>query len=97
MNDRRRIDDSVLDGNALGGVLSEVFAADLTMADTTCAGCHGVAPLATLRVYVDAPAAVARCSGCGAVQLRVLSTPDRYRLDLSGVSLLDIPRGALPD
>ena len=28
-----------VDGDALGGVLGDLFAADLTMATTTCAGC----------------------------------------------------------
>jgi Family of unknown function (DUF6510) len=35
MSDVRRVD-----GNALGGILSDLFAVDLTMATTTCAGCR---------------------------------------------------------
>jgi hypothetical protein len=87
MSELRRVD-----GNALGGVLSEVFAADLTMATTTCAGCRGMAPLAVLHVYLDAPGAVARCPGCGVVQLRLVSNETRTWLDLTGIRVLEIPR-----
>jgi hypothetical protein len=85
-----------VDGNALGGVLGEVFAADLTMATTTCAGCRGVAPLASLRVYLDAPGAVARCPACGGVQVRVVRHESRSWLDLSGIRVLEIPGAAMP-
>ncbi len=88
MSELRRVD-----GNALGGVLSEVFAADLTVATTTCAGCRAVAALAVLHVYLDAPGAVARCPGCGAVQLRLVHNESRVWLDLSGIRVLEIPRG----
>ena len=88
MSELRRVD-----GNALGGVLGEVFAADLTMATTTCAGCRGVAPLAVLHVYLDAPGAVARCPSCGAVQIRVVRNERRAWVDLTGVRVLDIPLG----
>jgi hypothetical protein len=80
-----------VDGNALGGVLSEVFAADLTMATTTCAGCRGVAPLAVLHVYLDAPGAVARCPACGVVQMRLVRNETQVWLDLTGIRVLEIP------
>jgi hypothetical protein len=80
-----------VDGNALGGVLSEVFAVDLTVATTTCAGCRSVAVLAVLHVYLDAPGAVARCPSCGAVQLRLVRSETRTWLDLTGIQALEIP------
>jgi hypothetical protein len=91
MSEVRRVD-----GNALGGVLSEVFAADLTMATTTCAGCRGVAPLAVLHVYLDAPGAVARCPGCGVAQIRLVRNETCTWLDLTGIRVLKIPRGEWP-
>jgi hypothetical protein len=86
MSDVRRVD-----GNALGGVLGDLFAADLTMATTTCAGCRAVAPLATIHVYLDAPGAVARCPGCDTVLLRLVRHETRAWLDLTGIKVLDIP------
>jgi hypothetical protein len=89
MGDVRRVD-----GNALGGILSDLFAVDLTMATTTCAGCRAVAPLAVLHVYLDAPGAVARCPGCDTVQLRLVRHESRAWLDLTGIQVLDIPLGS---
>jgi hypothetical protein len=80
-----------VDGNALGGVLSEVFVADLTVATTTCAGCRSVSVVAMLDVFLDAPGAVARCRSCGAVQLRLVRSETRTWLDLTGIRALEIP------
>ena len=80
-----------VDGNALGGVLSEVFVADLTMATTTCAGCGNASSFAVLDVFLDAPGAVARCRSCGAVQLRLVRSGTRIWLDLTGIRALQIP------
>jgi hypothetical protein len=87
MSELRRVD-----GNALGGLLSEVFVADLTLATTTCAGCRRIAPLAVLHVYLDAPGVVARCASCGGVQLRLVRNEGRAWLDLTGIQVLEIPR-----
>jgi len=88
MSELRRVD-----GNALGGTLSEIFAVDVTLATTTCASCRSVAPLATLHVYLDAPGAVGRCPGCGDVQLRVVRTETRAFIDLTGIRVLELPLG----
>jgi hypothetical protein len=89
------IDVRRVDGNALGGVLGELFAADVTMATATCGGCRSVAPLATVHVYLNAPGAVARCPGCDAVLLRVVRHETRAYLDLSGIKVLEIPLGSM--
>jgi len=88
MSDLRRVD-----GNALGGILGDIFTPDLTMATTTCAGCRAKAPLAALHVYLDAPGAVARCPGCDSVQLRLVRHETRAWVDLTGILVLDIPLG----
>lgn len=80
-----------VDGNALGGILSEVFVADLTVATTTCAGCRSISVVAALDVFLDAPGAVARCRSCGAVQLRLVRSETRTWLDLTGIRVLEIP------
>ncbi len=79
-----------VDGNALGGILGEVFVADLTVATTTCAGCRSVSVVAVLDVFLDAPGAVARCRSCGAVQLRLVRSETRTWLDLTGIRALEI-------
>jgi hypothetical protein len=80
-----------LDGNAAAGALSEVFAVDLTAALARCDGCGQTTVFAEARVYVDAPGMVARCNGCEAVLLRVVTTPDDTYLDLRGLTYLRVP------
>jgi uncharacterized Zn finger protein len=82
--------DTVLDGNAAGGVLSEVFQSDITGAVTTCATCGAVHSVGELRAYLQAPGTVLRCSTCGAVQLRLVRGPDRAWLDVRGVRVLEV-------
>lgn len=85
-----------VDGNALGGLLSEVFTVDLTTATTTCAGCGSISPLAVLDVFLDAPGTLGRCRTCGAVQLRFVRNATTTWLDLTGIQALEIPMAAEP-
>ena len=81
-----------LDGNAAAGALSDVFAVDLTTAVGRCDGCGRTAVFAESKLYVDAPGMVARCNGCEAVLLRVVTTPDNTYLDLRGLTYLRVPK-----
>jgi len=80
-----------LDGNALAGSLSEIFAIDVTSAVFTCAGCGGTGAVATLRVWDRAPGGVARCPHCEDVVLRIVRAPGRVFLDLRGATCLEVP------
>lgn len=80
-----------LDGNALAGPLREIFAVDVTVAVSRCVACGQTGPLASLRVYADAPGLVARCAGCDAVILRLVRDPGGAWLDLRGCVSLRIP------
>ncbi len=82
---------SYVDGNALAGPLREIFAVDVTAAVSTCVACGQTGPLASLRVYTDAPGIVARCDGCEAVILRLVRGPASVWLDLRGSVSLHIP------
>jgi hypothetical protein len=79
-----------LDGNAIGGVLLELFGVEMTIAHGTCGSCGAREQLARLDVYVHAPGIVARCCHCDAVQMRIVRGPDRTWLDLSGVRCLEL-------
>jgi hypothetical protein len=85
------MDPRYLDGNATAGTLDEFFAFDVTVAVTTCAGCRHSHAIAELRAYSEGPGIVLRCTSCDVVQLRVVRSPDRAWLDLSGVALVEIP------
>jgi hypothetical protein len=86
--------DEYVDGNALAGPLSEVFAVDVTVAVSRCGGCGRAEAVGELRVYPHAPGLVARCPACEAVVLRLVRTPGRVWLDLRGAVSLQIPVSA---
>ena len=84
------VGDMKLDGNAIGGLLIEIFGADLTAATGICASCGARGEVATLDVYVHAPGVVGRCRSCEAVMLKIVRTGPRTWLDLSGTRTLQI-------
>ena len=58
-----------LDGNAIGGMLIDVFGTEMTAASSTCGTCGAVRPVAELLVYMRAPGIVVRCRTCGSVMM----------------------------
>lgn len=78
-----------LDGNALGGILGELFGAELTASPCVCAGCGAREALACLDVYVGA-GIVVRCRHCEAVMMRIVQGSGRTWLDLSGTASLQL-------
>ena len=57
----RRLDDYALDGNAIGGLLIEVFGTEMTTATGTCGSCGAVSQVAELAVYRPGLGTVVRC------------------------------------
>jgi hypothetical protein len=83
------IQDLRLDGNAIGGLLLELLAVELTAAGTVCAGCGAHEEVARLDVYCGA-GIVVRCCHCGAVMIRIVQGRGRTWLDLSGAASLQL-------
>jgi hypothetical protein len=81
-----------LDGNVLAGPLSEIFLADMTMADACCGGCADVSVIARSIVEITGDTFVIRCHLCGHTLGILLQSPDANRLDTSGMSWLGVPR-----
>jgi ribosomal protein S27AE len=79
-----------LDGNALAGLLYEVFAADMTRALRRCQSCGTRSALGAHRAYRGA-GTVLRCPVCGDVGLRVASLPDRYIVRFAGEWTIELP------
>ena len=77
-----------VDGNALGGLLAEVFGADVTGLPGTCGSCGWRGVVAQLIVYRDAPGTVARCRSCTAVLMVFGGRPAIRCVDLSGLASL---------
>jgi hypothetical protein len=79
-----------LDGNALGGVMIELFGREMTTVRSSCRSCGAVEQLASVDVYVKAPGTVARCRHCESVLMKIVQGPDRTWLDLSGVGMIEL-------
>ena len=82
------MDEMKLDGNAIGGLLREIFALEMTAAESTCAGCGAVNAVGRVEVYVHAPGTVVRCPGCGGVLMKIVRGKGRYWVDLTGTRCL---------
>ena len=80
----RAIDSLRLDGNAAAGLLSEIFASDLTVGCAKCAGCGATRAIGALHVYSHGMGMVVRCPGCDGVVLRVARTATHLWLDARG-------------
>jgi hypothetical protein len=81
-----------LDGNAAAGPLSEIFAVDVVSSRGCCAACGRTAALATARMYPNAHGLLLRCPGCTEILLRLVDTGDGVRLDLHGMSFVELER-----
>jgi hypothetical protein len=78
-----------LDGNAIGGLLWEVFGAELTTATGTCGGCGATAQVAELVVYLEAPGTVVRCRSCDNTLMVVVDVRGTKCVDLRGFASLE--------
>ena len=78
-----------VDGNAIAGVLGEVFVRDMTAVRIECGGCGKVEPFGAEHVYMRAPGIVMRCCHCDRVLLVVSHTGGTYRLGLGGARSLE--------
>ena len=79
-----------LDGNAAAGVLTQLFAIDVTIARIVCAGCENAHPLAALKLYGLPMGNVLRCPDCDAALIRVVAREPDYWLEMRGVESLSI-------
>jgi hypothetical protein len=71
------------DGNAIAGLLQEVFLAEVTMAERVCQSCGLASHIGAHRLYTGA-GHVLRCPGCGDIAAVVAVLPDRNVISLHG-------------
>jgi hypothetical protein len=87
------MEELTLDGNAAAGVLQQVFAAEVTTASGTCAGCGRIDELGASVVYPGGPGMVLRCRGCDSVLVKVATDGKRIWIDLTGLRTLELESG----
>jgi hypothetical protein len=80
-----------MDGNALGGLLQELFGAEMTGAPHKCQSCGTERPVGAHRVYLGA-GTVLRCPVCDQIALVAAALPDRHVVHLTGAWRLEMPR-----
>ena len=83
-----------LDGNALAGMLADVFGFEMTVERGGCAGCGAVNQLGAMLVYAHGMGAVVCCPRCVQVVLRVARGEGRWWLDLRGLAWLQLDEQA---
>jgi hypothetical protein len=93
--DTRLFEDTLslmLDGNALAGLLRELFDAEMTIVPVECTACGRHGELGSLWAFSESPGYVLRCPDCQNVVIRMAVTPDEIFLDARGAAYLRIPK-----
>jgi hypothetical protein len=79
-----------LDGNAIAGLLHEVFGAEMTAAPRGCQSCGAINPVGAHRVFRGA-GTVMRCPACGDLALSIVVHEDRVVVRMAGTWTLALP------
>ncbi len=82
------LEDNVLDGNAIGGLLIEVFGTEMTTAVGTCGSCGTARQVAELPVYPRGPGTVVRCRHCDNLLMVFVQARGVTCVDLRGLASL---------
>ncbi len=82
----------MLDGNAVAGILYNLFEREMTTVPAQCANCGNTAELGALLAFTQSPGIVLRCPDCEAMVMRFVMTDDYVLLDARGAAYLRIQR-----
>lgn len=83
------MDALMLDGNAVAGLLEEVFAVEMTTALVTCGHCAATEALGATHVFRGA-GIVMRCRDCGTVLVTIARHDTRVAIGFPGVRMLQL-------
>jgi hypothetical protein len=84
----RPLEDDVLDGNAIGGLLMELFGSEMTTAVGTCGKCGTAGQVAEMAVYRPRLGTVVRCRVCDNVLMVFVEVRGVTCVDLRGMAQL---------
>ena len=79
----------MLDGNAIAGLLQEVFAVEMTTAIGTCGRCGTAGPVGAIHVYRGA-GIVLRCPHCNNVLAKIVKNDSQAWIDFQGIRTLEL-------
>jgi Zn finger protein HypA/HybF involved in hydrogenase expression len=79
----------MVDGNAVAGLLQEVFAVEVTTMMGVCDTCGAAEPVGALHVFRGA-GIVMRCPHCGSVLATIVRDETRIRIGFAGLRTLQV-------
>jgi hypothetical protein len=82
----------MLDGNALAGLLHELFYSEMTVAPVECATCGRHGEMGSLWAFVETPGYILRCPGCQNIIMRITVTLEQVFMDARGAAYVCIPK-----
>jgi hypothetical protein len=83
------MDALMLDGNAIAGLLQEVFAVEMTNAIGTCDHCGAAGPVGAAHLYRGA-GIVLRCPHCDNVLAKIARNDSQVWIDFRGLRTLEV-------
>jgi hypothetical protein len=85
------MDELMLDGNAVAGMLSDVFAVEMTTAIMTCGNCGTSGAVGAMHLFQGA-GIVMRCPNCGNAVAKIVEDGTRMWMSFTGMQTLEITR-----
>ena len=82
----------MLDANAVGGILAEIFSVEMTTSLVECAHCGTEGQMGTLLAFTQAPGLVLRCPACENIMMRIVQAPGAIYLEMRGMAYLRLER-----
>jgi Zn finger protein HypA/HybF involved in hydrogenase expression len=82
----------MLDGNAVAGILNEIFALEMTTNQVECVQCGREGEIGTLLAFTQSPGIVLRCPRCENIIMRIVQSPEAIYLDLRGAQYVSLKR-----
>ena len=83
------MDELMLDGNAVAGMLTEVFAVEMTTATMTCGNCGTSGAVGAMHVFLGA-GIVMRCPNCDNAVAKIVKDGKRMWMNFTGMQTLEI-------
>ena len=83
------MDPLMLDGNAVAGLLQEVFAVEMTTAIATCGACGAADAMGATHVFRGA-GIVMRCPRCANALVTIVKDDTRMWIGFAGVRIVEV-------
>jgi Zn finger protein HypA/HybF involved in hydrogenase expression len=83
------MDELMLDGNAIAGLLQEVFAVEMTTAVGVCGACGATEAVGAVHVFRGA-GVVLRCPHCDNALVKIVKDDTRLWIGFPGVRTLEL-------